>query len=90
MSINEIIKILETILAGFTGLMGIVLLFRNVQTAWKWIALAGIIWAMAICFEYYVPGTMRVEFLGRGLVHLLRNLGMGFCLAFGMISVNTK
>ena len=90
MSVNEIIKILETILAALSGLMGIVLLFRNVSIGWKWIALAGIIWAMAICCEYYLPGTLRVQFLDRGLVHLLRNLGMGFCLAFGMISVNTK
>lgn len=87
MDIVEILKWADIVLFGAAGIMGIVLLFRNVAVAWKWVALAGISWAIGSLLLMFVPGFYYYEVANIKVISTLHRLLMGFSLFIAMVSV---
>jgi hypothetical protein len=84
----EILKIVDIALAGLAGLMGIIVLFRNTALAWKWVALAGIIWAVMSVFRLYIPSIWDIVIFQKVVVfHWVQNLGTALCLFLGLLTV---
>jgi len=86
MTATGIISILDTILFGLAGLWGLIVLFKNASVAWKWIALAAIIWAITSVFILYLPSVANIKVLSVKIIPVTQRLGMGFSLFFGLLN----
>lgn len=86
MTAASIITIIDTILFGLAGLWGLIVLFKNASVAWKWIALAAIIWAITSVFILYLPSVANIRVLSIKIIPVTQRLGMGFCLLFGLLN----
>jgi hypothetical protein len=87
MQIIDILKWTDIVLYAAAGLMGIVLLFRNVAFAWKWVALAGIVWAVSSLLQMTLPGFYSYAIADIQIIKILSRLLMGFSLFIAMVSV---
>jgi len=81
-----IIKYLEIGLACLAGLWGLILLFRNTTPAWRWIALAALIWALTLCLDVFLPAIWDTVVLKVQIFHIVQRLGIGLCLFIGLLS----
>jgi hypothetical protein len=80
MSAAEIIHYVDIGLYAIAGIAGLIVLFRNTTFAWKWLALAAIIWGLTSLFMQFVP-SLPVKVLS-----VVQRLGMGLCLSVGLIT----
>ncbi|GEM_PF-3863166 len=87
MTVFDVFKWIDIICFSAAGIMGIVLLFRNVATAWKWVALAGIVWSLGSLLQFYLPGVWQITLFDMRFLPMLHRILMGFCLFAGMLSV---
>ncbi len=80
MSAAEIIHYIDVGLYAIAGIVGLIVLFRNTTFAWKWLALAAIVWGLTSLFIQYVPS------LPKDVLTIIQRLGMGLCLSVGLIT----
>ena len=86
MDAGTVIKYVDIGLSCCAGLWGLILLFRNTSPAWKWIALAALVWALTACLRYFIPAVWESRILDIQVFFVIQRLGIGLCLFIGMIS----
>ena len=86
MNAAAIIRYVEIGLACLAGLWGLICLFRNMAPAWRWIALAALVWALTFCLQAFLPAIWDTVFLKTRIFHIIQNVGIGLCLFIGLLS----
>ena len=86
MDAGTVIKYIDIGLACLAGFWGLILLFRSTSPAWKWVALAALIWALTACLSYFIPVVWKSSILDIQVFYVIQRLGIGLCLFVGMIS----